>query len=356
MDDLRKEIIEALPKKSKLYRNTNWMQTPCPKCDSNSKKMHLHIHLEEGKPIIYKCFRAGCNTAGMLNRHMGRKLGFSSSLNARIEEEAVKYSKYTTSHKYYGKSKDYDLGPLDSFAVDYFFDRTGKDLYDYQEQLRICSNMSKFVDANDIDRRKVNMLLRWEYDGGRFIYFFNDAFSTVFYREIYGENRKGRLNIISANDGETLLHKPYIIQAKGDIDLSPYFDTVILAEGPFDIINTYFHVAPKNINATFISVAGLANMKSIILEYAKYHYKPKIFVVSDRDVAPSWYRHYLLKRIDERIAELVVFYNRNAHDVGDITEGLDIQRIVIKDLDPLLVDDMILEEMEEKEQTLELKE
>ena len=343
--ELRKEILKSLPKNSKFYRNTKWVQTSCPKCDGKNKKMHLHIHLEEGKPIIYKCFRAGCNTAGLMNRYIGRKLNFTSKLNDKLEAEAVKFSTYSTAHNYIQKNKDYTLGTLDDFAVDYFNDRTGKDLYEFQDLLRISSNMTRFAKDNDIERKKVSMLLRMERNGRRFIYFFNDTFSTVFYREVYGENRKGRLNIISTSRSDMILsHKPYIIQPKGSLNLSEYFSTVILAEGPFDIINSYFHVAPKNLNATFISTGGVAQLRSVIFEYTKYHYKAKIFIVSDNDVTISWYRHYLLTRIENRISELIILYNLSAHDVGDINAGINMNKVVLKDLDPLLLEEMRQEE------------
>lgn len=333
MDELRQEVLDSLDKEHKFHRNTGWVQTKCPLCDHNTKKMHFNIKLVDGEPIIYKCFRASCGVAGMLNRYMGRKLGFRSKLNNKLENEAVRYSKYSTSHKYYSKDQHYDLGKLSLPAIEYFHSRTGKDLEYYQEELRVSSSMTDFIKNNMINNKKVYPLLKWEKEGANFLYFFNDAFSAIHYREIYGQERKGRLHIKEKGTGEILSHKPYLLQKEGK-SLSDVYDVLVLAEGPFDIINTFFYIVP-NIKATLISVAGLANMKSVILGYTKYHYKPKVFIVSDSDVTPSWYRYYLLKHIDDRVSELVLFYNRQGKDVGDIIDGIDLEKVVIKSFDKL---------------------
>lgn len=329
MDKLREDVLNALPLGSKYRKNTGWVQTKCPNCDGNSKKSHLNILLLDDHPIRYRCFRASCNTGGIVNRLMGRKLGFPGELNERLEKESIRFYKYTTSPKYYAKTKDYELGDLEGFATEYFGLRTGKDLNQLQDQLRICSNLNLFCKLNDIDPKVAYPVTKWEREGRQFIYFFNESFTSLLYREVYGDNAKGRISLIKNDPKNNIKHKPYVLVNNGEVKLDEDHDVLILSEGPFDIINSLLYLAPR-LKATFIAVAGLANLKTIIMEFSKYHYRPRVYIMSDKDVDISWYQKYLLKRIDKRISELVVFYNTLAKDIGDIRDGFNINRIDVK--------------------------
>lgn len=246
--------------------------------------------------------------------------------------ESTKFYKYSDTPRYYGKLKDYQMGPVSSIAEDYFLNRTGKSLIEYQDKLRIATNIREWMRVNHTGIiEPLITLARWEDLGDRFIYFFNDAFSTVHYREIWGDKR-GRITLVK-NGKERLKHKPYYIDNTNILtDSFNGFDEVIFAEGPFDIINSYIHLFNDR-KALFIASGGLANTRSLVMEFTKYHYRARITFVSDDDVDISWYKKYLLKKIDSRISELVVYYNQKAKDVGNISDGFDMKKITLKRFD-----------------------
>ena len=330
---LQERLLEVLPK-GKYSNNTKWYACKCPRCDQKpgNKKTHLAINLNEDEAITYKCWRANCNTGGVLNRSFGRKLGLPYDICNELESHASKYSRnIKNNRKYLNKQDEFFLPEPSKDAIDYFRFRTNHELLDLYEEFRITDNMTEFYNKNkiNIDRKKIYFLLKKEKEGHSFIYFFNDSFSMCWYREIYGENTKGKLSLNHAIKGNKVKHKPYIIKREGTFHMSPDRDTLILAEGPFDIINSVLHVAPKHINAHFVMTGGIGGFLTTIREFGKYHFKPHVVVVSDNDVQMSWYRYYLLPKVYDRICELIILYNSAYKDVGDFSQGINMVRSVI---------------------------
>lgn len=329
MDDLRTAVWNGLKNKkaSKYYKSTGWMATKCPHCDNMyDKKAHLSIQLIDGRPIIATCFRATCNVGGIVNRAFGKSLGLPDDVCDALEEESLRYHKYTTVTKYYSNKDDFQLGKVDPVVNEYFTSRTGKDLYEYQDKLRIATDMRDFLKVNHLSIPQVYPLIKWENSGAKFIYFFNSTYSVVHYREVYGKNRRGKMTLVKGTTKELIKHKPYFIENNDNIHKGMN-DMLVLAEGPFDIINSFLYVL--NEKATYVAAGGQANMRSIIFEYTKYHYRARIHIVSDSDVDISWYKRYLLPKIKPRVSELVVYYNKNGKDVGDIKDGINIKKITL---------------------------
>lgn len=332
MDELRQKILDELTQKRncKYYKNTGWVETKCPSCDKKrDNKRHLNIQLIDGRPIIGTCFRASCNVGGILNKQFGKSLGLSDELCTLLEEESIKYHKYSTVTKYYVNNirDDFILGDIDPDVGEYFLKRTGKNLIEYQSVFRICTSMKKFLKVNKLKIPQAYPLIRWEEEGRKFIYFFNSTYSVVNYREIYGENLKGKLTLVRGNTKENLKHKPYFVDNNKN-EYNEDFDTLIIAEGPFDIVNTYLHLFSGH-NALFLSVTGAASLKSIIFEYTKYHYRARIHIISDKDIDISWYKRFLYNKIKDRVSEFIVYYNKLSKDVGDISDGFDMEKITL---------------------------
>lgn len=333
MNDLRKDVLEFLKdhRDTKWYKNTGYLETKCPICDANSKKRHLSIKLIDNQPIAYKCFRASCNAGGILNRKFAKTLGLPEDLCQALEDESLKYHNYSTTPKYYSRKGDFLLGVIDTAVNEYFRDRTGKDIFEVQEKLRITTNITNWQKINNIRIKQLYPLVLWEERGDKFIYFFNSAYSTVHYRQINGDKR-GRVTLVTGSTKEPIRHKPYFIED----NINKFDDensVLVLAEGPFDIINTYLYLNPEP-HGMYIAVGGMANMKSIIMEYTKYHYRAKVYIMSDDDVDISWYKRYLLPRIDQRISSLEIIYNTKAKDVGNIEDGIELKRTILKLFDP----------------------
>lgn len=334
MDNIRKQLMnELLDKRDSVSRSDHrYISTKCPICDGHSTRRHMDIKLIDGKPITYKCWRASCGVEGQLNRDMGRKLGLSLDLCDALENESRKYSKYrVTTIKYHERVDTYLLGHIDPMVGDYFSKRTGKSLHELQDKLRIVTDITNWQKINNVNVRPLYPLVKWEELGQKFIYFFNSTFTTIHYRQVNGDKR-GRITLVKSID-DNIRHKPYfVIRNNPDYDDDTGRNLLILAEGPFDMINSYLLAFP-NTNGVFVCAGGAASMRTIISEFTKYHYRSRIWVVSDKDVDISLYKRYLLKKVDSRISEMCVFYNKLAKDIGDISTGINLEKTTLKYFD-----------------------
>lgn len=333
--NLRDEIKEAIYKvdnKSKFRSSSGWLTTKCPYCDTNSKKSHFNIKLVDNSPIIFKCFRATCGMGGMLNKKTLRKLGINKlELLDKIENEYLKFSKFHKNNEYYEKEESYKLGSISDLTEEYFKSRTNVSAEEHQRTFRIVSSITEFRDLNKnkIKHSKLDFLIKHEANGKKFISFLNDRYTMLYYREIGGSELKGKTSIVNTSD-VTLKHKPYSLQNKGEINLHDKGSaTLFLAEGTFDIINTYLYFG-KNINATFVASTSFTASKSIIMEFSKYKYHPYIVIMSDDDVDIQYYRFNILKYTDSRISHLIVIYNEFYKDMGDFKYGFKPKRIDLK--------------------------
>lgn len=303
------------------YYNTAWLECKCPFCDSNSKKGHFNILIDRRQPLIFRCFRASCGRSGVINKNMARTLGVTNSmLLEAIENDYLTSSKTKLSSSYYVNDfiDDYtyevELHDLREDTKEYFYKRTGIKIDKYKSLFRICDNMTQFVKDNKarFDSRKLYFLLKLEENDHRFIYFFNDTYTMVFYREIDGD-KKGKISLVDNVYDRYVRHKPYYFST----DKTP---VLYVAEGIFDIINTYFYVGNKKGN--YIASNGFASTRNILFEFTKYIYFPDVIILSDEDVPIEKYLWFLKGRLGDRIKSLKIIYNELDKDIGDIRNGI----------------------------------
>lgn len=334
--DIRNYLLEYfLDKKDAKKWQTNWIAIKCPYCDHNSKKRHLYIRLEDNTAIIYKCFRASCGVAGPFNKKMARKLNiYSPRILEEIDNEVLRYNKFHKSDEYYkaNDSKSIKFPPISLPVEEYFKSRTNHDVHEFQEYFRIVSDLPSFIKENknklNIEEKKLSNFLNKK---DEYIYFFNDTYSMMYYRNIDPAKDKGKISTIYEDKNSFKNHKPYAFYNKGEEKLHTRKNstTLIIAEGTFDIINTYFHVAQK-VQGFFMASNGFAATKKLIRDFSKWYYKPYIVMVSDNDVKLDYYKYKLLPKIKDRISNLVVLYNKNGKDMGDIPKkGFNIERVVL---------------------------
>lgn len=337
MDDLREELREILERnhQGKFSRSSHWIACKCPYCDQNSKKTHLYIHLDEKEPLVFKCFRASCGVAGVLNRTLARKLGIhSSKILDGIDDEFLKNTRSRKAEQGYytsDKKSKLHLSEVSNLGLEYFKYRTGKELSDeLQSFFRICTNMRQFYEMNKkyVSYDKVRFLINKEKKGHNIMYFFNDSFTMVYYREMKRDGIKGKTSIIDKRE-VLKSHKPYAFKTNGNLKLhKPKSMTLFIAEGTFDILNTYFYLA-HDVTASFVASTGFAATKNIIMEFSKYHYRPYIVIASDSEISLNYYRYKLLPKIKDRISNLVILYNEGRHDMGDYSKGFSPKRITL---------------------------
>lgn len=327
----KENIREYLPKlipNSSFSKNTGWLACKCPFCDNKSDtKRHMSICLIPGGHMIYRCWRDSCQVKGVLNRDIGRRFLLDGEICNILEEEASRYVKYPHTTIYYARVGNFKLGKIDAVVDQYFKDRTGFNLNEVQEELRIVTDLNHFVKINKIeDKSNVYPLLLQEQNGAKFIYFFNDTFTSIGYRQVNGK-LKGFVSLFKTDPKSRKKHLPYILGR--EYEKQPNRESLYLAEGQFDIINTYLTIF-KDKPGAFIATGGMAKLRNIVVQFIKTHYRPRITILSDSDVKLSIYNK-LLKQIDSRISELVILYNTKYKDVGEIEKGYNFKKVILKE-------------------------
>ena len=311
------------------YHNTAWLECKCPFCDFNSRKRHLNILMDRNQPLIFRCFRASCGRSGVVNKKMGRTLGITnSSLLEAIENDYLKSSKTKLTSSYYVNDfiEDYsyevELHDLRDDTKEYFFKRTGIKIDKYKSLFRVCDNITQFTkdNKNRFNTKKLYYLIKLEEDNHNFIYFFNDTYTMLYYREIDGD-RKGKMSLVDNVYDRYIRHKPYYFTS----DKNP---KLYIAEGIFDIINTYFYTG--NRKGSYIASNGFASTRNILYEFTKYIYLPDVVILSDNDVPIEKYQYFLRGQLGNRMKSLKILYNENDKDIGDIRSGIKYKQIRLK--------------------------
>ena len=104
----------------------------------------------------------------------------------------------------------------------------------------------------------------------------------------------------------------------------PKSNTLIIAEGPFDILNARLS-ATGRLAGTYVASGGNAQIIGIVKEFCKYYYKPVIVIFSDTDVNINFYKYKVLNSVKKRLYKMYVIYNNNSKDIGDNPKDWDLK-------------------------------
>ena len=341
---LKQEIYDILEQRedSIISPTSDWVNMKCPICDGNSDKHHFYILMTDNGPMMCNCFRAGCLYKKVLDRKMARVLGIRKpELLDYIDKERMMNKRYGKSAvEYHSNALEFELddpnyiGPLGEISDEveaYFYKRTHKSAREYQQLFRICSDIEYFFKyAGRKTPEDTKKRIRWREKRGKYIYFFNDTFTMLQYRQIDGK-MKGKMSLVKS-DNKLLKHKPYIIPKEPISEDNGV--NIVIAEGVFDIINTYLYFSKKEDTGYYVTTTGFASTMNVLREMTKYHYMSRITIMADSDVNIKKIRSLLLlnkrNNIDDRISSLEVKYNEKGKDVGDIEERVSIKRYKLK--------------------------
>ena len=336
MDTLRDILRDTLETNTESHwTNRGFLETKCPFCDSKKdSKKHMNLRLIEGEPISFKCFRASCSKTGILDSKLARALGISNSKVLRaIDEDLLVFTRqgYKPVNFYSSLGQIGDLPPVtDTKAYNYFHDRTGYDITpEYQRLFRVTSDFKTFYEDNKhkiSSNQAQRMSNRSKFKNA--LYFFNATYTQCNMREIEKDGGKKNFSLVKREKGYTR-HREYSFRGSGNKKLHDKgSDTMIIAEGPFDIINTYFHLY-NEYDAYFSASLGFSKLKSTIDLFIKWHWNPVIIVISDSDVPLQKYKS-ILRRIEKRVSAFCVVYNKKAKDFGDINDEWEVSKIWLK--------------------------
>lgn len=333
---VRSEIRKRLLENGGKNHRTGWIEVKCPRCDSKSKKRHLNVRLVEDTAIQYRCFRAGCEIHGILQKPIAKELGLTNpKLLDAIDNEYLRFIGKKSFNNYYKNDTDeinFSEDEISKEINDYFKSRTGKDLTkELRDDFRIFTNLENFYEKNKdyIDYNLIKFFIRF-HKGKDYIYFLNQANTLVLYRQVNGDD-KGKFSLITSMK-RTKSHLPYgftVDKKYATLCLHKEgSNTLILAEGPFDILNARLS-ATGRLAGRYVSSGGSAQTGKIVREFCKYVYRPVIVIFSDSDVNINYYKYKILKSVKKRIERMYVIYNNNGKDIGENPKDWDLQRYEI---------------------------
>ncbi len=260
-------IISFLKNQSKIFTTVGNSEVVihCPYCDDATRKRafnHGHCYLSAQHPV-WHCFR--CESSGSLPRLL-LDYGFS-------DDEVFKDLKYYINFKF--KTDSYKNIINDKTKKTFNIDIHTKNHMFKDKHLDDFKNIEKYINkriGSLIDYNQFGMVGGKLEGGKNCIHFINSNGERNVSRYITGNKRYKKYN-------PDLLNL-YFFQ-KWNFDL---YDNIVLAEGPFDIINLYLYTNHKK--TFFISMNGknyfstLNHLLMTELLLGKY----KIIYLFDNDV------------------------------------------------------------------------
>lgn len=336
-NDFVNYFVDVLKENLKVY-NMNASKTEfvvrCPYCgDSIKDPNHTHLYIELDNTQCFRYYCQKCATSGIVNAEFLKDINvIDYNLINEIEKinKKFKYNSKSTKTKSINgnlkingikRRKSLILPPftnkkLENKKYEYISDRYSFELSpnEFINDYKVIFSFKNFVEANEIDFLNANdyMLskLSKEYVG-----FLSMDESYIIFRNIDKKcDKKHRYymyNIFNDDDGKRF----YTTKSKVDM-LSPKI-TLIMAEGPFDIIGIreYFY-KDKTDNTIFLSVNG-KGYNLIINYFARLGFLDMdIHIYSDSDVNIGLYKH--LRKISSVMMnnDIRIFYNVLGKDYG----------------------------------------
>lgn len=310
---------------------TGWIRIDgrriCSECSKHKRKT-LYIHIKEGVRPFLKCFRIGCSIKRYITRQDLFDLGFTNKeAIAELLENTTQYiNEKEISDEIPLVIQDRELTPA---QIKYFYNRTNIELYDDIIQFfRIIPNLAEVVydtfDDETIERFKETKVIPNKN---------NITFATVDSKMFIYRSIIDSVKIKYAVDTS----EGYVL-SRGD-----KVETLVIAEGIFDIINIYTKFAVID-NALYVASLGAqATYNIIVNNIIKYSDTIKtIIIFADSDIKISDIKYTyknlfydnLFKRLRNEypgvIENAYLVYNKGSKDFGDMSQPIIPEKIEIK--------------------------
>lgn len=297
--------------------------TPCPFCEYGKQKDHYHLYISLEAPIFH-CFHAGCEVGGVLSKLMRKIAGHDVSDEFIDKDRVNEYEKLKTVFVESENQSKIVLPPIRPLAFPL------KEQY-IQKRLKYANiptssikgliyDIHEFINLNKIPVDETLFRLR-DYLHANFIGFLTENKSKVMFRNI--------------DDSHTMRFFKLQITFPKFLDYyklpgnNPKSNTVVLAEGIFDIFTAYIfdHLDIKqNVNfyASCLSSKYSSLIQSIVYNYQLF--QVDVMILSDRGIEPEYYKK--LKFFNQHIIRnLYVYYNKYKKDFNETP--IDPEKIVI---------------------------
>jgi len=287
--------------------------TVCPWCEYQKDKGHYHLYISLEAPIFH-CFEANCEQSGILKKFLLKVEGRDISdtfVDKRGLQTVIKKKKVL---KISEERRNIIIPPLkeDQFKL--------KDLY-LRKRLKFPSvpsflikglvyDIDSFIEVNQVAVDEKLFRLR-DYLQANFIGFLTENKTTMILRNI-DDRATFRFFKMKIDDSQFLdYYKLY-----GNNRSS---NTVILAEGIFDIFTEYLYDSTKTKDNARLYASVLSSKYQSLLHSIVFNeqiFSLDVVILSDRGIELSEYRK--LKKFNAHIINsLNVYYNKNGKDFND---------------------------------------
>lgn len=273
------------------HNSSHWIFR-CPFCGDSRDKSHGHLYVAKDKPV-FRCVR--CGTAG----HYTYLFATVNATDIVIPESISSGSSSKRIHKKQDVSvRHYNY---EDVLVNYINERLG--IVDIPEELNI-------IPIEEYQRLVKNMA-----DYSNFNYpLYNECVPVL--------SHKGhRIHVRVINNknvryyGYSLVKSPdcYIIGNSRSYSKYKTHNTVVFAEGSFDIMNQYIHRFVDTPNDAVYAASLTHNFDAAarIVRSVSFTYKPNLIVLADNDTKDEYYLNKM------RYSSVKIYRNKNGKDFGE---------------------------------------
>jgi len=294
----------------------------CPYCGDHKddrKKGHLYVSTNPEVPIAH-CFYSGC--AAPITKLIKDLTGSNKLAGEVISLEEQKKAQYKRSKikKFRHRTNDYKLPEIthESYpAKRLYLKRRTINRLNPEEIPNLILDFSNFLQDNRLDivgDGDGKILSNQEFDmiAQSFVGFLSRHHTTIYSRSC-DESLWMKFKKISLQSDS--LHMLDYWSLPGG---NPKGDTVVLAEGNFDILGEYVSDSLNIKDKVRLYASGNSFSYSSLLKSVCYDenlYKCNVVILSDIDKTPGWYRKFQ-KENNHIIKQLDIWANRNGKDFG----------------------------------------
>jgi hypothetical protein len=285
---------------------------PCPWCEFQTNKGHYHLYISLEAPIFH-CFEANCEQSGILKKFLLKVEGKDISdifVDKRGLQNIVKKRKVLK----ISEGRQIITPPLNTsqFML--------KDVY-IKQRLKypnipttsikgLVYDIDKFIEVNNVAVDEKLFRMR-DYLQANFVGFLTENKTTMILRNI-SDKSSFRFFKMKISDSQFL---DYYKLPGLDRDSN----TVILAEGIFDIFTEYLYDSTNTKANTRLYASVLSSKYQSLLHSIVFNeqiFRLDIIILSDRGIDLSEYRK--LKKFNAHIINsLNVYYNKSGKDFND---------------------------------------
>jgi hypothetical protein len=286
--------------------------TVCPWCEYQKNKGHYHLYISLEAPIFH-CFEANCEQSGILKKFLLKIEGKDISdtfVDKRGLQNIVKKRKVLK----ISEGRQIITPPLNTsqFML--------KDVY-IKQRLKypnipttsikgLVYDIDKFIEVNNVAVDEKLFRMR-DYLQANFVGFLTENKTTLILRNI---SNKATFRFFKMKVGESQFLDYYKLSG-----LNRDSNTVILAEGIFDIFTEYLYDSTDTKFNTRLYASVLSSKYQSLLHSIVFNeqlFRPDVVILSDRGIELSEYRK--LKKYNAHIINsLTVYYNKTGKDFNE---------------------------------------